>query len=343
MASITQLPQSKIAKIILIGDSGAGKTGSKASLICEGYKLRMIDADKGFPVLLNLLTNPKYPYAKIIKDRNIDIDKAVDVVPIDLGMEIDKRRLPLDGNRFREELVIKPKNSTAWTKVLKLLERWKDGGSDYGSITSWEDDVILDFDSLSGLAETSYYFNQDLNNHLGAWDDPHGRDTGGAQTHIMTLLQYIYDSSVKCNVILNCHPVRTDSSRGMIQSPEAVVRANVAAGRPAYSGLDVRAYPKVKGRALSPQVGTFFNDQYIAKEEGQRRRIYTTPTDSISAKTSTWLEPYYDISTGLAEIFSALRSQPYPTELVEAFGKKDSKATDKSATLKGGIITQKIA
>ena len=63
-------------KIMLIGENGSGKTGSLASLVCAGYKLRIIDTDKGVKILKSLLLDPHYPYAKIIKEKNIDLSQA---------------------------------------------------------------------------------------------------------------------------------------------------------------------------------------------------------------------------------------------------------------------------
>ena len=42
-------------KMLLLGDSGAGKTGALASLAQAGYNLRILDLDSGVDVLRNLL------------------------------------------------------------------------------------------------------------------------------------------------------------------------------------------------------------------------------------------------------------------------------------------------
>src|SRR5690242_978569 len=80
-------PQSECAKILYIGDSGHGKTGSKAALVAMGYKVRMVDSDNGAKVLRSLLTDAEhYPYASFMKKKGIDPLEPgrISVIPIDV-------------------------------------------------------------------------------------------------------------------------------------------------------------------------------------------------------------------------------------------------------------------
>jgi hypothetical protein len=82
-------------------------------------------------------------------------------------------------------------------------------------------------------------------------------------------------------------------------------------------------YPSAIGRALSPHMGKYFNDAYIVRSEGMgrnvRRTISTVPQDNVIAKNSVYLERENPVTTGLAEIFAALRHQEPPKDLLEAY------------------------
>lgn len=54
MPSLAEHQSSHYVKMIYIGDSGAGKTGSLASLIAAGYKFKIIDMDNGLDFLAQL-------------------------------------------------------------------------------------------------------------------------------------------------------------------------------------------------------------------------------------------------------------------------------------------------
>ena len=88
------------AKILLIGKSGAGKTGALASLVAAGYNLRIIDTDKGVRPLRSLLTDPHYPYAGLIAAQGIDLNVAVRFAPIDIEMKMRTIRRSLPGATF---------------------------------------------------------------------------------------------------------------------------------------------------------------------------------------------------------------------------------------------------
>ncbi len=306
------------AKMMLIGRSGAGKTGAQASLVAAGYKLRIIDTDKGIKSLRSLLTDPRYPYAKIIADKKIDLREAVSYIPFDIPMSLRTVTRQVGGKSYSETLLA-PKDARAWMKVLDQLNNWRDGEINYGPADSWGNDVVLSLDSFSTLAYHVYYFSQSLNNRLGARDEgrDYQRDVGAAQAQLRRLLEMLSNSSIKCNVIIISHVTWVDESQGVAARPrEATADGNAVV----FSQPD--GYPSAIGRALSPQMGKYFNDVYVMRSSGSganvRRSISTVPFEGVVAKNSVYLKREYDISTGLAEIFAALRGQPEPTDLIAA-------------------------
>jgi hypothetical protein len=303
-------------KSLIIGKSGSGKTGATASLVTAGYNLRILDTDKGVNTLKSLLTDPRYPYAKLIKDRKIDLNKAVRYVSIDTAMKVRgvTRKLPGEGNRTTTENILAPVDAKAWTKAVELLVHWKEPDFDLGPVNTWGPNDILVIDSFSTLAKCAYYFNQSLNGRLGARDEGYDyqRDVGGAQTQLTRLLELLYDSSIKCNVLVISHITWVDETKGVAERPRTGSKED---GKSEYLSMP-DGYPSAIGRALSPQMGKYFNDTWIVRSSGSgtnvRRTITTVPNDGVLAKHSVYLERDYDIDWGLAKIFLAIRgSEPF--------------------------------
>lgn len=76
MPSLDQHASSEFSKLIYIGDSGTGKTGSLTSLVAAGYYLRVLDLDNGLDALVHFareqcpenLTNVEY---ETIRDKYV--------------------------------------------------------------------------------------------------------------------------------------------------------------------------------------------------------------------------------------------------------------------------------
>ena len=298
-----------------IGKSGSGKTGSLASLVAAGYRLRIMDTDKGINALRSLLTNYKYPYRKYCETHGIDIGASVSYVPIDQNMRVCDGLIP--GEKAGE---IKPKDARAWDRATSLLTNWIDGDLKLGNINTWTDKDVLVIDSFSTLAYDCYYFVQSFNGRLGAREEGYDfqRDVGGAQSLLRRMLELLYSTSVKCNVIIISHLTWVDTSQGYAQSPDQRARSGVT---PNPDG-----YPSAIGRALSPIMGKYFNDVFYVEQTGSgsniRREIVTVPQEGVICKNSGFLNTRYDISIGLAEIFATLRNQELPPELIKALGKQ---------------------
>lgn len=330
MSGILDDKESKPAKIYLLGENGTGKTGSKASLVCAGYKLRIIDTDKGVDTLRGLLTDDHYPYASIVRKHGIDLNEAVRVIPIDVDMAKRSVKRVVDG-RESSEIILAPKNADAWTQIVDMLDgweeppRWKRKPQEkpthtFGNIQTWGPDVVLDLDTFSTAAMMCYYYIQQLNGRLGAREEGYDyqRDVGSAQGQLRRLLEWLSSDAIKCNIIINTHINKLDMSSGVVASPEQRVRDR--------QPVDAKGYPAAIGRALSPSMGKHVNNIFTCKQTGTgtfvKRIISTVPTEvsgaTVYAKNSVYLEPEYSVASGLAEIFAALRGQPHPTDLVNA-------------------------
>jgi hypothetical protein len=307
------------AKILLIGKSGAGKTGALASLVAAGYNLRILDTDKGIRTLRSLLMDGRYPYKAILDRKKIDLNSAVRYIPIDTAMKMRTITKQLPGNKSTTETLLAPNNANAWAKAMNLLDNWKDDDLNLGAVSTWTNQEVLVLDSFSTLAKCAYYFSQMMNGRLGARDMGYDyqRDVGEAQSQLTRLLELLYDSSISCNVIIISHITWVDESQGIASRPRGNENKE---GGIILSNPD--GYPSAIGRALSPQMGKYFNDVFISRSSGTgesvRRTISTVPQDGVMAKNSVFMDREYPVSYGLAEIFAAIRNTPRPLDLIEA-------------------------
>jgi hypothetical protein len=290
MAKLESFSQTAPIKLLFIGDSGAGKTGALASLATAGYNLRIIDVDKGVPILANYLSDPNSQYFKTDP-------KAISRVSF---VQVSDTMQNING-------LLVPKKVEGWVKATKLLINWVDGDENLGAIQSWGPQDILVIDSLSGLSKLALHYHLFLNGALGKarTQNEARRDMGAAQNYIRDLLDLLYDDNVKCNVIVISHVTGVTEAGG---APK------VEDGK--FDQLPI-GYPSAIGRALSPQISRWFNNMLVAHRimQGNKavHRIFTKPQIAngmlIGAKSSAPLKvkDEYPIETGLAEFFKDLK------------------------------------
>lgn len=310
-------------KAFKVGKQGDGKTGADACLVAMGYKLRILDFDNGSEILKNLLTNPFYPYRKYMEEKNIPLAGAISAVKVSEQMV---KKIEDGKSRFV------PKDAKGFTKVVEMLENWIDGDLKLGPIESWGPDCILSLDTLGTLADLAYFHIQALNGRLGARQEGYDyqRDVGGAQGILRNLMQKLFSPYISCNVLINAHVTYVDETKGTFSSPTL------------DSISDPIGYPQAIGRALSPIIGKWFNNVLIIEKSGSgvttKSEIITVPSKSIAAKSSFpgLLKSRYPIETGMAEIFSTLRGEPKPLELIAAC----EKMRPKVASIPGKNQTQ---
>lgn len=281
MPPLSQHQSTKATKLLLIGDSGGGKTGALASLASAGYNLRIADLDNGLDILRNLLTASNSVYKKDAVDR-------VNYITLTEHMKDVNGKLV-------------PKAATVWPRLVKLLQNWKeeelgpDGktlvtvpGSNFGPITSWGEQDVLVIDSLTMASTAALNYTLYMNGRLG--QQVQQSDWYHAQNLVESLLQMLFDDGVRCNVIINCHITYLETEGGM-----------------------TRGYPNTLGKALPPKVGAYFNTILGIKSTGtgasMSRKLVTTTMGVIDLKNTAPLNVPKElpIETGLADYFKIVR------------------------------------
>lgn len=199
MPALSDHQSSTTTKILLIGNSGSGKTGALASLAAAGYNLRIMDLDNGVDILANLLRDKtKYP-------------------PEALG-RVAYETITDPMRNMGGKLV--PKSATVWQRASKLLDNWKTETENFGPVQTWTPQEVLVIDSLTFISAAALNLILALNGRLG--QRPHQSDWMDGQTLVEGLLAYLYDDSVNCNVIVNSHITFIGDEGNMIGYPSTL-------------------------------------------------------------------------------------------------------------------------
>lgn len=182
MPSLANHQSNDFTKLLLIGDSKSGKTGSLVSLVQAGYKLRILDLD-------NLLDVLKYLIQEQCPEK---LDN------VEFRTLRDKRKAGPAGS------VLDGKPS-AWINSLKMLDSWKYDDVDMGKPSEWGADCILVIDSLSRLCDAAYDFHESII-PLGKGGQYDARAVyGNAQDDVEKLIGMLTSPTFAVNVIVIAH------------------------------------------------------------------------------------------------------------------------------------------
>lgn len=203
MPNLDEHSTTDVVKMILIGDSGTGKTGSLVSLVKAGYKLRIMDFDG----LLRVLVEQ-------IKRQCPEKMKNVSYLSFADKLKVTASGPQPDGP---------PK---AFNNALQALMRWKDGDKDLGNPGEWGPDTVLVIDTFTRVSDCALRWGEFMT-PVGSSGKQDGRapfyTAQGVLLELMTLLNA---ESFHTNVILVAHVAYQDRGDGTIRGfPRAVGKA----------------------------------------------------------------------------------------------------------------------
>lgn len=165
---------SDITKLLYLGHSGAGKTGSLTSLVKAGYKLRIVDTD-------NLLA-PLIAYVRKECPDKLD------------NIEFESLRDKFKATDQGPMVAGSPK---AYVGCLKLMTTWSDGTIP----AEWGPDTILVLDTLTTFSKSAFEWAKGLN--------PNAKDKRNwywtAQQAISMNIDMLTSKGFNCNVIVIAH------------------------------------------------------------------------------------------------------------------------------------------
>lgn len=183
MVALGDHSSSKFSRIMYIGDSGTGKTGSLTSLVADGYKIRVLDMDNGLDVLKEFVRK----------------ECPAMIGNVDYETRRDKFRATKAG--------IVCTNPTAMVDALGLMAKW----SDDSDPSQWGPEYIFVLDSLSAYGRAAYEWARQQN--------PLAKDPRqwyhAAQQAIENMLALLTSEAFATNVIVISHVNMVEVSEGV--------------------------------------------------------------------------------------------------------------------------------
>lgn len=271
MPNLSNHQSNDYTKLLLIGDSKSGKTGSLVSLVQAGYKLRILDLD-------NLLDVLKYMIQK---------DCPELMGNVEFRTLRDKRKAGSQGSVIDGT----PK---AWINMVKMLSNWKytENGveTDLGNPGEWGPECILVIDSLSRLCDAAYDFHESIIPVSKKTGDYDGRAVyGNAQSDVENLISMLTSPAMQTNLVVIAHVQ-------YMQQPDKTIK-----GFP--QGVGQKLSPKI------PQY--FSSVVLFTNKGGKRTiQTNSSPMMDLANPKPFAMAPSYPIETGLAQFFEVLREAP---------------------------------
>jgi hypothetical protein len=186
-----------VAKILMLGNSGSGKTGAVACLIDAGLRVRALDFDNGLSVLKGY-----------VKKKDL-LASNVHYVTLRDTMKLTGSRIGIQkGDAFQRAM-------DALDGGKKAADLW---GEDFGPVTEWGPDCVLLLDTLALAGKAS--LNMVLQMNAKGFSQPELQHYGVAMDNVEKLLDILTSSAVKCHVIVNTHTAAAEGNP--IPMPEAL-------------------------------------------------------------------------------------------------------------------------
>ena len=224
MARLTTLPnEPRPVKILYMGASGTGKTGSLISLAEADYDLRIIDLDKGLAALTGFIQHQ-------CPDRlsQLDVEQVQDELRgTAAGMEIRKAR--------------------GFTDTLRLCTKW----TDESNPAEWGTNSILIIDSLTRLGDYAFNYEKKTN---PAVKEPR-QWYNFAQQKIKQFLDMVTSAEFNTNVIIITHIEIRDTIEGQKQFPTSIGKA-IGPIIPSFFNTAVLATKRGSGQNVKRVIST---------------------------------------------------------------------------------------
>lgn len=173
-------------KLIYIGDSGTGKTGSLTGLVDAGYSLKILDMDNGLDVLKQF----------VLRDAPDKIDS------VDFETRRDKYVSSPAGPRVSGT----PK---AFTEALGLMTKWSDGSDP----AEWGENTVFVLDTLSAFSKSAFEWAKGMN--------PTAKDPrqwyAAAQAGVENTIALLTGEAFRTNVIVISHVHYSEQQMGLVK------------------------------------------------------------------------------------------------------------------------------
>lgn len=218
MPSLAEHQSSEFTKLIYLGDSGTGKTGSLASLVCAGYQLRILDLDNGLDSLATYVRATCPAKAEAVSF----ITVRDGITPGTSGPKISPR---------------------AFVEGTKLMAQWEDGSIP----AEWGANTIFVLDSLSAYGRAAYAWARGLN--------PSAKDPRqwyhAAQQGVEDVIALLTSEAFRANVIIITHINYKEVMEGETKGYANVIGTAMGPVIPRYFNTMIAAEKTVSGKNVA--------------------------------------------------------------------------------------------
>jgi hypothetical protein len=232
MPNLAQHQSNEQTKMLIEGDSKSGKTGSLASLVSAGYRLRILDFDNGLDVLKQFVLRECPDKINNVEYRTLRDDR----VSTSEGPKVSG----------------KPR---AFITAAKMLDNWKYDDVDLGRPADWGPDCILVLDSLTFMSDAAFDFHEALSGETKSGKHDIRAVYKSAQDAVEHVLAYVTGESFRTNVIVISH-VKYMDIEGQIKGYPVAVGSALSPAIPRYFNTVVRYTTKAGGKRVIETVSS---------------------------------------------------------------------------------------
>lgn len=259
MASLKQHHSSKIVKILYLGDSGTGKTGSLVSLVEAGYKLKILDFDNGLDILKAFIE-------KRCPDKIDNVD-------------YETRRDKYKGSPMGPIIDGVPK---ALSQATQLLTKW----TDESIPAQWGPETVFVMDSLTGLGKAAFEWAKGIS--PSAKDPRQWYHT--AQQAVDNIIALLTSEPFNTNVVVIAHVQFVESPEGLLKGYANTIGKALGPIVPTYFNTMVLAQTSGVGEKVKRTIGTVPTSMIDLKNPAPFRVDSHLPLESGLATLFTQLK-----------------------------------------------------
>lgn len=223
MTKLSAHQSNEFVKIMYIGDSSTGKTGSLASLAADGYEFMILDLDNGLDVLKNFVT-------KECPDKLDNID-------------YETLRDKIKGGNIGVTVTAK-----AFVETTKLLNKW----SDERIPAEFGPKGIVVLDSLTTLGKSAFEWARSMN--------PTAKDPRqwyfAAQQAVENMIALLTSAEFRANVIIISHINYKELQDGTTKGYPSAIGSALGPIIPKYFNTLVMADKVGSGTAVKRKIKT---------------------------------------------------------------------------------------
>lgn len=283
MTSLVKIAQSPLARVLIVGFPGAGKTGALAALANAGYKIHLASFGANLEPLIRFVKPENYG--------NVEVEQFADAMK--------------GGNRMVELKA----EATAFRGFTQKLDKWTTEDAegqviDRGSINTWGPQDILVLDDLTGMGDAARRRTLFVNNRNPLTS--RRQDWGAAAADQDAIIARIA-ADAKCHFICLSHLKLIGPDEG--NEDDADWQKEIKEAR--AQEMRTRWYPTALGRQLPQFIHRHFGTMLLAeaKMKGGKvvRVLRTVPTEALDIKVpATDVPDELPIDTGLLTVFNAI-------------------------------------